>query len=56
MAGDGKIDLSITVDSSVFAVQVLFDDAAVQARWDSAVSAGGEVSTSNMSIIYDYKD
>lgn len=50
MAGDGKIDLSITVDSSVFAVQVLFDDATVQARWDSAVSAGGEVSTSKISI------
>ncbi len=46
--GDGKIDLSITVDSSVFAVQVLFDDATVQARWDSAVLSGGEISTSRI--------
>lgn len=46
--GNGKIDLSISVDSSVTAVQILFDDSAVQSLWDSAVLSGGEISTSRI--------
>lgn len=49
-SGRGTIDLAITVDSSVNSISIAFSDSDSQSAWDTAMAAGGELTTSKIHV------